>query len=441
MPTRAENEALTSVGPGTLMGNFMRQYWLPALKSGELPRNDCAPVRVMLLGEKLIAFRDSNGQVGLLQEACPHRGVSLFLGRNAAAGLRCAYHGWKFNVRGECVEIPCEPVGSTLYQKIRLRACRCRERGGIVWAYMGPRETPPPLPHLEMNMEGQEPRRVDLTLVECNWLQNLEGDVDVDHIAILHGGNLGAFKAVLRGEDRVDGGRGLHSPSLERLFVESMDSAVGCTYACDVTGASRKRGGSVTLPQVWSVGQFMLPFYAMLPYGALGAHWVVARVPMDDHHTMTFGMHAANGPMPPQELMFGPAPAYLPNSDDWFGRFRLTRNVANGFALDRSLTAQFPGAFGAGAGIQGQAVQDAAVVQSMGAVADRTQEHLGVGDAMVVRLRRRLLSAARAVELGVTPPGVDYPDGYRVKQGLLRTRSGRTWQEELEHLCERSMAK
>jgi len=152
MLSREENELVCRVGPGTPMGALMRQYWLPAMLSAELPSIDSDPVRVLLLGEQLIAFRDCRGGVGLLQNHCPHRGASLFFGRNEEAGLRCVYHGWKFDVDGNCIDMPNEPAESDFKSKVKAVAYATRERGGIVWAYMGPRRDPPPLPDLEPNM-------------------------------------------------------------------------------------------------------------------------------------------------------------------------------------------------------------------------------------------------------------------------------------------------
>src|SRR5438270_11173342 len=147
-----ENELITRVGPGTPMGNFMREYWVPAMLSSEVPAADSDPLRILLLGEQLIGFRDSNGNVGLLQNNCPHRGASLFFGRNEEAGLRCVYHGWKFDVAGQCIDMPNEPAESNFKSKIRATAYPCEERCGVVWAYMGPRDEPPPLPMFEANM-------------------------------------------------------------------------------------------------------------------------------------------------------------------------------------------------------------------------------------------------------------------------------------------------
>ena len=152
MLTSEDNELLCRVGPGTPMGDLMRQYWIPALLSSELPEPDGPPVRVRLLGENLIAFRDTSGKVGLIQNHCPHRGASLFFGRNEEDGLRCVYHGWKFDATGACVDMPSEPAESNFKAKVRARAYPCVERNGVVWAYMGPRPTPPPLPDLEPNM-------------------------------------------------------------------------------------------------------------------------------------------------------------------------------------------------------------------------------------------------------------------------------------------------
>src|SRR5947209_8710866 len=190
MLTREENQALCRVGRGTLMGNLMREYWVPAVLSSELPAPDSDPLRVMLLGEQLIAFRDSNGRVGLVQNNCPHRGASLFFGRNEEAGLRCVYHGWKFSTDGTCVDMPNEPAESDFKHKVKAVAYPTHERNGIVWAYMGPRQTPPPQPRLEGNMLPEGEWQVTAIQRECNWFQGLEGDIDTSHFSFLHAGSM-----------------------------------------------------------------------------------------------------------------------------------------------------------------------------------------------------------------------------------------------------------
>src|SRR5438067_6840880 len=186
MLTREDNELVTRVGPGTPMGNLLREYWLPAMMSTELASPDCPPVRIRLLGENLIAFRTTSGKIGVIQNACPHRGASLFFGRNEEEGLRCVYHGWKFDVSGQCLDMPSEPAESNFKTKIRATAYPCRERNGIIWTYMGPRQVPPPLPDLEANLLPKEQGRLSTLMQGCNWLQALEGDFDTVHTQFLH---------------------------------------------------------------------------------------------------------------------------------------------------------------------------------------------------------------------------------------------------------------
>src|SRR5438045_1526689 len=188
MLRKEDNGLITRTGPGTPMGNVFREYWLPPMLSREVPAPDCDPRRVMLLGEKLIAFRDSNGKVGVLQNHCPHRGASLFFGRNEEDGLRCVYHGWKFDVSGACIDMPNEPAESDFKNKVRANAYRTHERNGIVWAYMGDREVPPALPELEANMLPADQVTISVLHRRNNWMQGWEGEMDTIHAAFLHGG-------------------------------------------------------------------------------------------------------------------------------------------------------------------------------------------------------------------------------------------------------------
>src|SRR5713226_8544579 len=173
MLSQEENELITRVGPGTPMGNLFRAYWLPAMLSEELPAADGDPVRVLMLGEQLIAYRDSNGNIGLLANNCPHRGASLFFGRNEEDGLRCVYHGWKFAVDGTCLDMPNEPAESDFRTKVKAVAYPCQERGGLVWTYMGPRSSPPPMPDLVGNLQPGAAEYVRATQLQSNWLQIL----------------------------------------------------------------------------------------------------------------------------------------------------------------------------------------------------------------------------------------------------------------------------
>src|SRR5215470_15505486 len=152
MLSSQDNQYISQVGPGTPVGELFRRFWIPALVPSEVPHPDSDPIRLRLLGEDLIAFRDTNGRVGIVQNNCPHRGASLFFGRNEEAGLRCVYHGWKFDVDGNCVDMPNEPAESDFKAKVKAVAYPTRERNGIIWAYLGPRSDPPPLPDFEANM-------------------------------------------------------------------------------------------------------------------------------------------------------------------------------------------------------------------------------------------------------------------------------------------------
>src|ERR1700692_1501557 len=171
MLSQQDNELVTQVGPGTPMGNLMRQYWVPAMLSRELASPDTDPKRIKLLGENLIAFRDSTGSVGLLDNHCPHRGASLFFGRNEEAGLRCVYHGWKFDTTGKCIDMPNEPAESDFRTKVRASAYPTTEKVGVVWAYLGPPENKPPLPDLEWMRAPAGHMWVSKTYENCNYLQ------------------------------------------------------------------------------------------------------------------------------------------------------------------------------------------------------------------------------------------------------------------------------
>ena len=186
MLTTQETEYLCRVGPGTPMGNLMRRFWHPVLLSKELPGPDCPPLRSRILGEDLVAYRDSNGKVGLLDNNCPHRRASLFFGRNEEAGLRCVYHGWKFDTSGACVDMPSEPAESNFRDKVKIKAYPVKEAGELIWAYMGPPELEPPLPMLEYNSLGADQVSVSKLRYESNYVQVVEGDIDTVHASLLH---------------------------------------------------------------------------------------------------------------------------------------------------------------------------------------------------------------------------------------------------------------
>jgi len=388
------------------MGQFMRQYWLPAALAGELPEPDGRPLRVRLLGENLIAFRDSRGEIGLLPDNCPHRGASLFFGRNEESGLRCVYHGWKFDVAGRCVDMPNEPAESNFKDKVRASAYPCRERAGIVWAYMGPRETPPPLPDLEPNMLADGEWTVSAAMRECNYFQALEGDIDTSHAQFLHWGSV-------RTEDARPGTFLYYRVQDRAPHYAVVDTDFGTMY-----GAYRPAEAN---NDYWRIACFLFPFYVMIPTGLLG-HQILVRawVPMDDTHTMYISMARRQNRGPRDRASAdnnNSAVVGMPYDEpesDWFGRFRLRPNAHNDYFIDRGkqkLKENYTG-------IDGVHVQDQAITESEGAIFDRSIEHLGSSDAMIIRTRRRLMNAARAhAEAGTVPPGVDDPAVYGVRAG------------------------
>jgi len=400
MLSKEDNELITRVGPGTVMGTFMRHYWLPGLLSSELPAPDSDPLRVRLLGEDLVAFRDSNGTVGVLHNHCPHRGASLFFGRNEECGIRCVYHGWKFDAAGNCVDMPNEPAESDFKHKVKAVAYPTRERGGMIWVYMGPRQEPnlPPLPHIEANMLPQGEGAIFMSMRECNWLQGLEGDIDTSHFGFLHAGAIDP--------DEMPGGtfsKYVVSNRAPQYAILTRD--YGTMY-----GAYRPAEAD---SYYWRIAHVVFPFWTFTPPGPLGAKVAAgAWVPIDDEHTHQIGFSRMVA-----GLNRGRRGDMLPRTSSPYGRFHWAANADNDYQIDRELQRSNQGPDGY-TGIKGVLMQDQAVTESMGPIYDRSQEHLASADAMIIRTRRRLLDAALAVAQGGQPaPCVDTPEAWLQRSG------------------------
>jgi phenylpropionate dioxygenase-like ring-hydroxylating dioxygenase large terminal subunit len=405
------------------MGDLMRQYWMPAIRSDELPAPDCPPVRIRLLGENLIGYRTTSGTVGLIQNACPHRGASLFFGRNEEEGLRCVYHGWKFDVEGNCTDMPSEPAESNFKSKVKAVAYPTQERKGIIWAYMGPRAEPPPLPDIEANILAAGPHQVSVLLRTCNWMQGLEGEMDTVHAAFLHGG-------ANKPDESEPGSFNYYQYSNRAARFSTIDTDYG-----EINGAYRPAGDD---SYYWRVTQILFPFYHMIPGGTLGEGIKIgAYVPVDDENHLHWeigtlypgqadqGRGGMRGLPVTGDLTVPAGSRRLPNTSDWLGRFRSDQNLANDYLIDREAQRNWESY----TGIPGIRIQDCAVTETMGVIYQRHQEHLGSTDSLIIRMRRRLIAQAKALrETGATPIGVDSPEVYRQRSGeMILPRSQDFW--------------
>ncbi|MGH2364351.1 MAG: Rieske 2Fe-2S domain-containing protein, partial [Chloroflexota bacterium] len=345
--------------------------------------------------------------VGLVDQRCPHRGASLFFGRNEECGLRCVYHGWKFDVTGACVDMPNEPAESNFKSKVKAVAYTAAERGGVIWIYMGPRQdNPPSLPDLEANMLPEGQCSIGIFQRECNWMQALEGDIDTGHTVFLH---TGALKA----ESAPPGSWGYYALKDRAPHFEAVDTNVGTMYTAARAIDAQRR--------YHRIAQFLFPCYAMIPTGVLGLEVRVrAWVPIDDGHTFGLGMNRVNA------RRFRDPTEMLPNTSDWLGRFRCAPNASNDYRIDRAKQRNMDSY----TGLPSVTMEDQAVTESMGEIYDRSKEHLGTTDAMVIRTRRRLIDAARALrDTGTLPPCVDEPSAYTTRTGGVMLPPDASWVE------------
>jgi phenylpropionate dioxygenase-like ring-hydroxylating dioxygenase large terminal subunit len=409
-----ENQLLTQVGPGTPMGNLMRRFWLPVLLARELPIADGDPVRVLILGERLVATRDTEGRVSLLAENCPHRGASLFFGRNEDNGLRCVYHGWKFGYDGTCLDMPNEPAESDFHTKVRATAYPCREFGGLIWAYMGPREHMGELPLLEWATVPSEQLHISKWLLDANYLQGMEGEVDTTHISFLHTNfkRTADFEAV--DARRVGNWRADTAP---KLMLKETD--YGFVY-----GGRRTLGGIGGLglgPEKtfhWRLTHWLLPTFSMIP----GTRWPIGGrcwIPIDDHQTWVFNYwYNGDTALTDEDYSWLDAGVLTPPIVEP-KTFRNVRNKSNDYLLDRQAqrTLNFTGIFGGG-------TQDQAMTEGMGAIYDRRNEHLGSADMAVIAARRILLRHVRRLQEGTGPFAAQHGDLYRVRALDVATDAG-----------------
>ena len=401
MLKQEQNELVTQTGAGSAMGELFRRYWLPALLATELPAPDCTPVRLQLLGEKLICFRDSDDRLGAIDEFCAHRGVSLWFGRNEQSGLRCPYHGWKYDVTGQCVEVPSEPAESGYCQRIKLKGYPLVERGGVIWIYMGPAALQPPLPEWEFATVPAAQSYTSKRLQECNWLQALEGGIDSSHVSFLHSGALNT-------DPLFKGAKGNQYNLKDLKPVFEVVQADGGLFV----GARRNAEEG---QYYWRITPWIMPCFTMVPprgdHPIHGHFWV----PIDDHHhwAWSFDYHPTRA-LHAEEVQamrdgHGIHVKYVP------GTFIPLQNKGNDYLMDRAAQK----ARTSYSGIAGIAMQDASLQESMGPICDRTRENLVSTDNGIIMMRQRLMKAARALaEKGEAPPGTA-PEHQRVRSAAV----------------------
>ena len=407
MMSRENNEILTRVGPGTPMGQALRRFWIPALLEEEVGEPDGALVRLRLLGEDLIAFRDTEGRVGVVEPRCAHRGTDLFFGRNEECGLRCVFHGWKYDIDGNCVDMPSEPDGGArLRHQVTITAYPARLRGGVVWVYMGPPEFAAEPPDFEFVTLPARQRTAIRRLQRCNWVQSVEGGLDSSHISFLH---------ARTDAQQASGDPRDVAPQFWGVDRQPVFEVRRTPYGL-LVGARRETADG---RYYWRITQCLLPFYSLVPprkpvgESAGEFYWGHAWVPIDDETTWAWSFSAQ-----PWRDYTDEELAWNGGRDGFWGpldeSYAPLRNRDNDYLIDRER--QNKVSF---SGIEGFGDQDAAAQETMGAIADRSREFLGQSDRAIVAYRRMMLDLARDCAKGKEPEVARRGDWYRVRSATV----------------------
>ena len=409
---KEKNELLTRIGPSTPMGDMLREYWVPACRSAKLER-DGAPERIRLFGENFVAFRATDGRIGFIAEGCPHRCASMALARNEGNGLRCIFHGWKVSVDGECVDTPTEPEERRVAfaKKVPVRSHPVREAGGLVWVYLGKsKDNPPRFPDYEFTSLPSEnvlPRR---GVIHCNWLQGLEALLDSAHVSFLHISNLNSVGG--RSVFKVESDYMLDNTSPKFEFIAK-------PYGFR-EGALRDQSNGRTYARIREV---VLPYFSFIPATPGGPALACCSIPIDDEWTaqwyIAFNVH---GPM--QRNRMGP---YVRDSGDPDFFNSDMGDASNMWHQDRKAMkdGHWTGIVG-----RGNAYEDFIVQESMGPIVDRSKEHLGSCDLVILRARSMLLRAVEKYretgELSFAGPDVEFN---KIRAISFAYPQGEDWKE------------
>ena len=403
---RDDHLLLAETGAGTAMGKLLRRYWTPFILSSEVTAGG-APVRVKLMGEDLIAFRNTEGKVGLLGEHCAHRGASLFFGKNADCKLRCWYHGWQYDLDGNCTDQPNEPPQTQFRQHVKQTAYPCFEKNGAVWAYLGPKDKQPPIPEFEWLSVPEGQVHVAKRIQHCHWTQGMEGDIDSSHLGFLHGH---AISLPVNENPSASLRLGAGAPGFEVKLTSS-----------GLVQATRRvaEGGQ----NYWRVGQWFFPGFTTIPprggdQPLQGHSWT----PIDNGNSLvfTFTWHPARALSEEELKRIAVGTNFHAHLKP--GSFEPRANKANGYVAPGFENERQPWQR-----IKYFQDQDICMTESMGGLYDRTQENLGNSDLVVTRTRHRLIEAARELARGIEPPGRN-PSDFRLRPvSMLLPTSTNSW--------------
>ena len=420
MLSATDNAYLNTSEPNTPMGNYLRCHWHPVALSEEVAKPDCAPIRLKVMGEDLLLFRDSNGNTGLIEPFCAHRGADLFFGRNEECGIRCIYHGWKYDIHGNCIDMPNVPKDAAYHGKIKIKAYPTQEFADMVWAYMGPPDIQPfEVPQLEAGLVPPSHRYVTKRLVECNWTHSMEGALDTAHFSFLHM-PAPAFRKddssnIAADESRI---RWLRNDPAPRFKI--IDHEVGFL----IGGARNADPGD----HYWRLTQYMLPTHSITPSAMPNeTYYGYTWVPIDDHSCWMY-VYAWH---PDQAISNEERKKYIKGGYGQFAElgpgYVPLRNRSNSYLMSREEQKNI-----SFTGIRGIAEQDQMAQESQGYMIDRTKENLSPTDVGIIRFRKLLLQEAKAFAAGKNPDSPNKAKDYCVRGGGAHTKSSLALEQVME---------
>ena len=420
MLSATDNAYLNTSEPNTPMGNYLRCHWHPVALSEEVAKPDCAPIRLKVMGEDLLLFRDSKGKTGLIEPFCAHRGADLFFGRNEECGIRCIYHGWKYDIHGNCIDMPNVPKDAAYHGKIKIKAYPTQEFADMVWAYMGPPDIQPfEVPQLEAGLVPPSHRYVTKRLVECNWTHSMEGALDTAHFSFLHM-PAPAFRKddssnIAADESRI---RWLRNDPAPRFKI--IDHEVGFL----IGGARNADPGD----HYWRLTQYMLPTHSITPSAMPNeTYYGYSWVPIDDYSCWMY-VYAWH---PDQAISDEERKKYIKGGYGQFAElgpgYVPLRNRSNSYLMSRDEQKNI-----SFTGIRGIAEQDQMAQESQGYMIDRTKENLSPTDVGIIRFRKLLLQEAKAFAAGKNPDSPNKAKDYCVRGGGAHTKSSLALEQVME---------